>query len=327
MGLERKMEQFGVLTLGSRLKRLSDYLFAQVQEVYVQCDIPISATYFPILKLLQTGGGLSVVEIAEQLHLSHPAVSKQTTKMIKAKLLEKTVDERDQRRSSLCISANGEDAMFRVEPILIELKILIEEAAAFSSRDFMESLAQLEAQTMDGRLADKVLDRLHCIHIESFKSSHQDDFYALNMAWLKAHFPTQITEYDHLVLLNPQTHVLEKGGNVWVATRRANKKGGKDRVLGAVVLMVNGNGSVAEIQKLSVVEHCRRKGIADALLSHVIDFAMSKGITTLTLETASNLNAAKSLYRKHGFVEKTPHKPSIYERTDIYMEKQLKDAL
>lgn len=318
------MEQFGVLTLGSRLKRLSDYLFAQVQEVYEACDIPISATYFPILRLLQSVGELSVVEIAEQLHLSHPAVSKQTTKMIKAGLLEKTIDDRDQRRSFLRMTSHGENAMLRVEPILVELKILIEQATSYSSHNFMDSLAQLESQVMDGRLADKVLDRLHQVIIEPFKSTHNEAFHDLNMAWLEAYFPTQITDYDRLVLCDPQTHILNKGGYVWVALRRENSL---DRVLGTIVLMVHENGGVADVQKLTVAEHCRGKGIADALLSHVVDFAISKGVTTLTLETASNLNAAKNLYKKHGFVEKTPLKPSVYERTDIYMEKQLKDLL
>lgn len=105
-----------------------------MQEVCVQCGVSISPTYFPILQLLQTTGDLLVVEIAERLHLSHPAVSKQTTKMIKVSLLKKTVDKQGQRRSSLTLSGFGVDAMSRVEPILQEMKCVLEQQVDFPAR-------------------------------------------------------------------------------------------------------------------------------------------------------------------------------------------------
>lgn len=47
-----------------------------------------------------------------------------------------------------------------------------------------------------------------------------------------------------------------------------------------------------------------RKGVAAALLAHIIREARSRGITRLSLETGSGpaFEPALSLYRKHGFV-------------------------
>lgn len=318
------MEQFGVLTLGSRLKRLSDHLFAQVQDLYSQCDIPITSTYFPVLRLLQEIGELSVVEIADSLHLSHPAVSKQTTKMLKEGLLEKSIDERDQRRSSLRLSSKGVEAMAQVEPVLKEMKVVIEKMTNFSSANFMEGLEQLEKQAFDGNIANKILDRLTPLQIVPLEACHEKAFYDLNMMWLKQYFPNQITEYDLALLNNPQDYILRKNGFIWVAVRKAN---GQDSVLGTIALLVHSDNKLGEVLKLSVADHCQGKGVAQALLSHVFESARSVGLKKLTLETASCLTVARHLYDKNGFIEMAPPKPSLYERADVYMEKQLEKQL
>lgn len=316
------MEQFGVLTLGSRLKRLSDHLFAQVQDLYSQCDIPITSTYFPVLRLLQKVGELSVVEMADSLHLSHPAVSKQTTKMLKEGLLEKTVDERDQRRSSLRLSSKGIEAMAQVEPVLKEMKVVVEKMTDFSSDNFMEGLALLEKQAFNGNLTSKIMDRLVPFQVISFESCHAEAFYDLNMRWLKQYFPTQITKYDQAFLSHPQDYILRKNGRVWMAVRKTN---GQDSVLGSIALITHSDDNSGEVLKLAVADHCQGKGIAQALLSHVFESARSLGLKKLTLETASCLSAARHLYDKNGFIEMAPPKPSLYERVDVYMEKQLRD--
>ncbi|ETX11720.1 GCN5 family acetyltransferase [Marinomonas ushuaiensis DSM 15871] len=318
------MEQFGVLTLGSRLKRLSDYLFAEVQEIYLQCDVPISSTYFPILKLLQKMGSLSVMEIAESLHLSHPAVSKQTAKMLKEYLLDKNADEDDQRRSLLSLSEKGLAAMLKVEPVLEEMKVVIEQFTDFSSDNFMAGLEALEKQVFSEGLANKVLDRLLPFKIIELSRHHEKSFYNLNMAWLERYFPNQISEHDLALLERPLEYVAQHGGTVWVAIREANQQ---NVALGTIVLAQHGDGQTAEILKLSVAEHCQGKGIAQALLSHVFETAQSVGMTKLTLETASCLTAARHLYDKNGFIEMLPPKPSLYERADVYMEKSLEKPL
>ncbi|MDB4837620.1 bifunctional helix-turn-helix transcriptional regulator/GNAT family N-acetyltransferase [Marinomonas sp.] len=314
------MEQFGVLTLGSRLKRLSDHLFAQVQDLYVKCDVSISSTYFPILRLLQTTGSLSVVEVANQLHISHPAVSKQTNKMLKEGILEKKQDTQDQRRSSLCLSQKALSVMTQVEPILQELKWVIEKMTDSSSANFMEALEKLEEQVFDGSLADKVLDRLAPIKIEALQNCHGDAFYQLNYAWLSRYFPSQIMEYDLLILQKPQEHIIKKGGAVWVA---AYEDEGLPKVLGTLAYMPDATGQKAELLKLSVVEHCQGKGIAQALLTHALHFAEQNEVACLTLETASSLTSAQRLYEKNGFVVKPMPSESIYDRSDVYMEKHL----
>ncbi|MCV2402694.1 bifunctional helix-turn-helix transcriptional regulator/GNAT family N-acetyltransferase [Marinomonas sp. C2222] len=319
------MEQFGVLTLGSRLKRLSDYLFVQVQEIYGQCAVPISATYFPTLRLLQKVGGLSVIEIAEQLNISHPAVSKQTNKMIKEGLLIKKQDEQDQRRSSLHLSDVAINALMQAEPVLKELKWVIEKMTNVANTNFMDALDKLEQQAFDGSLSAKVLDRLQTYKIVPLQKEHGEAFFELNFAWLEKYFPNQIMDYDLSLLRSPQENIIEKGGCVWVAVcEQPNAVGGGAKVVGTIALLPSPKGNTAEILKLCVAEYFQEKGVAQALLSHLIHCTEQQGIGCLTLETAFCLSSAQSLYEKNGFVEKAMPKDSIYERSDVYMEKNLR---
>lgn len=154
------MKQFGILSLGSRLKRLSDYLFAEVQQVYVQKNIPISSTYFPILRQLQECGTLSVVELAEKLGISHPAVSKQVAKMIQDGLLEKDGDARDQRRSLLRLSLKGGEAMLAVEPVLAAIRDTLEGLPAADVKSFMTAFDAVEECILASRFSQAVLKNL-----------------------------------------------------------------------------------------------------------------------------------------------------------------------
>lgn len=124
-----------------------------------------------------------------------------------------------------------------------------------------------------------------------------------------------------VLLEKPLEYVSQHGGTVWVAVREANQQ---DVVLGTIVLMPQGDGLVGEILKLSVAEHCQGKEVAQALLSYLIDSARLAGMTKLALGTASCLTVERYLYDKNGFIEMSPPKPPLYERADVYMEKQLR---
>ncbi|MCZ2720452.1 helix-turn-helix domain-containing GNAT family N-acetyltransferase [Marinomonas sp. 15G1-11] len=314
------MEQFGVLTLGSRLKRLSDRLFLDVQELYMACKVPISGTYFPILKLLQVSGPLSVVEVASELRLSHPAISKQVAKMIKEDLLDKIIDTKDSRRFILTLSVKGQLAMLKAEPVLNEIKFVLEQTNSLSQGDFLTTLKQFEDQLMAGELCFKVLDRLNPIKIIPFDSAYLDEFNRINLAWLTRFFPTQITESERLLLKEPQEKVINKGGSVWLAI---SDRPESNRLLGAVIVLPTSSPIRIEMAKLSVVDHAQKMGVAQTLMDTVITYAKDNDIKIISLETSSRLTQAQNLYLRNGFIEKAHPTVSSYERADIYMEKYL----
>ncbi|WP_233402879.1 bifunctional helix-turn-helix transcriptional regulator/GNAT family N-acetyltransferase [Marinomonas transparens] len=308
--------------MGSRLKRLSDHLFQEVQGIYQEYGIPISGTYFPILRLLQLSGAMSVMDMAEKLKVSHPAVSKQVTKMLKEGLLEKELDPCDQRRSHLKLSADGHQAMAQVEPILQEMKVVLDGVINIPSANFLQALEQVERQLLGNELTEMVIDRLSRVNIIPYKETHQSAFFALNMHWLESYFPDQVIEADYQVLEDPQASIIDKSGFVWMAIRE-----GSERALGTLAMLPDSQANSTALLKLAVAEHAQGKGIAQRLMDQAIAQARQMGVEKMTLETASCLEAAKRLYEKNGFVEMPAPKPSLYERADVYMEKILEKSL
>jgi len=61
----------------------------------------------------------------------------------------------------------------------------------------------------------------------------------------------------------------------------------------------------AELKSMHTAQAVRGRGVSAALLRHVIDLAQARGYRALSLETGtmSYFAPARSLYRRHGFVD------------------------
>ena len=72
----------------------------------------------------------------------------------------------------------------------------------------------------------------------------------------------------------------------------------------------------------------RRKGVGSAMLRHIITMAQQMGLSRLSLETGSWLyfNAARELYRRHGFVECSPFGSYVADPNSIFMTLDLRNA-
>ena len=72
----------------------------------------------------------------------------------------------------------------------------------------------------------------------------------------------------------------------------------------------------------------RGRGVAGAMLSHLVATARSRGMSRLSLETGSSdyFAPARALYRRHGFVECPPfadYRPDPYS---VFMTLDLRGA-
>ena len=58
-----------------------------------------------------------------------------------------------------------------------------------------------------------------------------------------------------------------------------------------------------EIYNIAVSSDCRRRGIGDAILSRLLKDAGEKGVDTVFLDVRESNEAARNLYKKHGFYD------------------------
>lgn len=134
---------------------------------------------------------------------------------------------------------------------------------------------------------------------------------------------------DHLADMRAQsppesTHALDLGGlrrpgvTVWTVRDDAGTLLG----CGALAAL---EGRSGELKSMRTAPEARGRGVAAALLAHLVGVARDRGYATLYLETGSaeHFAPARRLYDRHGFVPCPPfgdytHDPnSVYRRLDL----------
>jgi putative acetyltransferase len=138
-------------------------------------------------------------------------------------------------------------------------------------------------------------------------------FKVLNVEWLESYF--SVTEEDDRMLSSPE-EIIKNGGRILFVALN-------DRIVGTCAL-IRENKDVVELAKMGVTGTARGKGAGDFLLKAAIDEAIKMGAKILSLETASVLEPAISLYSKNGFVRVgVEHIHPQFGRKTFRMEKKL----
>lgn len=96
--------QIQVAGLTSRLKRLNDSILYSTKEFYKEIGTDIEPNWYLIFILLQDHKELSIMEIAEKVQLSHPAVIKIIQKMKDKDYVLTHTDPLDSRKQVVRLS-------------------------------------------------------------------------------------------------------------------------------------------------------------------------------------------------------------------------------
>ena len=148
------------------------------------------------------------------------------------------------------------------------------------------------------------------IKIINYKSEYAQNFYDLNIEWLKTYF--YVEPFDEAVLSQPDEYIIDKGGYIFFALKA-------DKVVGTVALMPTETKGILELTKMAVLPKERGQRIGQQLLQYCIDFGKAQNLNSLLLYSNTKLENAIYLYRKYGFKELDLEKGTPYKRADIKM--------
>ena len=305
----------GVLALGSRFKALSDRFYDIADEVYRQAGLSLQARWFPLLKLLDERGPMSVTEIADAIGQTHPAVSQLSARLARDGWLAASGDPRDRRRRSLALTPLAQDQLRAAQPAWRAVEAELAARLAGQGSGLMHALALLEEDLAAHPLAEAVAARRRrdaeaAIRIVPFAPALRDDFYRLNAEWLSRYY--RIEPIDHAVLSEPERRILAPGGAIVFAMLG-------EEAVGTCALLQESPG-VFELTKMAVTERHRGLGIGRRLMAAMIDEYRRRGGSTLFLESHSALRPALRLYESVGFELQPGVRPgSHYQRADVYM--------
>lgn len=131
------------LSLGVRMKRISDYLLHQGRKYYDQKEIAVEPNWYLLLKLLERHYQLSLVEISEYLYFSHPSVVNLVKKMKGSGYLVVEEDEEDGRKQLVRLSHKGKELSTDLNPVWKSMEASISEI--FDDEEtFLTELKKLE---------------------------------------------------------------------------------------------------------------------------------------------------------------------------------------
>ncbi|HVZ18357.1 MAG TPA: GNAT family N-acetyltransferase [Terriglobales bacterium] len=148
--------------------------------------------------------------------------------------------------------------------------------------------------------------------VRPFQRGDETAFRELNEAWISKYF--RIEEKDRETLGNPQKYILGAGGEIFMALVDGETVG--------CVALVKMSDTTMELAKMAVDEDYRGQGIGRSLIAAAIDWARSRCLHRLYLETNHTLTPAINLYRSMGFTDVPEERvmKSPYKRADVFME-------
>ena len=307
-------DELGEVALGSRVKRLADRMGVQAAATYESQGFAIEPRCFPLTQLLLKHGATSVSDAAKRLGISQPAISQISKHMEAQGWLAQRSDPRDGRRCLLSLTTRGQRQADAIRPMWETVHDVAIDLCMATGVDLVGAIASLEHALQEQSIAERVSANLSAgLRLLPYSEERAPHFREINLEWIRDMFVVEAADTD--VLDDPETHILEPGGQIWFA--EIAKLG----VVGACALKKTGDGEF-ELTKMGVRESARGHKVGEALLRRVIFEAQRAGARQLYLLTNSRCSAAIHLYEKNGF----KHSKAImrrygarYDRCDVAM--------
>ncbi len=312
------LKGLGEIGIGSRLKRVSEYMMRETQLVYDTFNIDFDPYLFPSFKIIKNKNGVTNTEITNSLHISQPATTQAINKLLKKKLILFKEDKLDKRKKVILLSKKGENLIKNITPIWNSIEHIIKEYTNISSNSLAEHLNILEEKFNTKAFNIAITEHIqmntqktNTLEIVPFKNEYAPHFYDLNIEWLKTFF--YVEPYDDEVLSNPDKYIINKGGHIFFAKLN-------NEIIGTVALMPMKENAAFELTKMAVSPKHRGHKTGQHLMQKCIDFAKKNNFNKLILYSNTKLENAIYIYKKYGFVEISVEKDCPYKRCNIKME-------
>ena len=311
------LNDYGALMLASRMRKLSEQMYNGVDQSYKAAGIDFPSRCSSLLLLLRDNGPTPITTLAAQIGQTHPAVIQLSRKLLEAGVVSEQSDPADTRRRLLALSDHGRALMDNMAPLWDDILAAVDVALDGHTDALMATLGRLETRLQETPFADIIAGRrrqreLAAVEIIDYAPQYAVDFHRLNIEWLERFF--YVEELDNAVLSDPQTHILDGGGAIFLARLHGD-------IVGACALIEAGDGRV-ELSKMAVTPRCQGLGVGRRLIERAIAAFQAGPGRLLYLESNSKLKTAVRLYERSGF-QHTPKPASAeahYQRANVYME-------
>jgi DNA-binding MarR family transcriptional regulator/GNAT superfamily N-acetyltransferase len=246
-------------------------------------DGDFSLTEARILYEIGASSGLTASCLRETLGLNAGYISRSLALLTKRKLVLQTPSKQDGREKLLMLSPAGESTVAWLnEQSALQIQGLLANVNSTDRDALLDSFSKIRSILSKPKAPSVRIVRL---------SKSNDDAIRLLQEYYEA---VSVVQRDTPGAI--QKIIDDPGSGVWLAYL-------EEKAVGCVVLRTLGSVPFAgECKRLYVQPIARGHRIADKLLDAQEDFARSKGLRWIYLDSYNDLRVAIALYRRRGYV-------------------------
>ncbi len=137
--------KLGPLIFASRMKRMSDYIMRAGEEFYRSNGIEFEPKWFPLYYLLSQEKELGIMDIAQKLNISHPAVIQLGKELEKNGWVVSTKSKEDARKRLLKLSKKGLNLLPKLQLIWDDIREVNRQVVDDQPTNILQALAEIEA--------------------------------------------------------------------------------------------------------------------------------------------------------------------------------------
>lgn len=154
-------QSLGYLILGSRMRRLSESMLAEINKVYQDAEVEFDASWFPLFYSLDKRD-MSIRELADQIQISHSAVSQMVSNLKKKNLVSSSANKEDARSQVITFTPEGHALLQQVKPIWHSITQVLEDLAKEKTEinQLLLALTELENDFEEKRLSERIQQTL-----------------------------------------------------------------------------------------------------------------------------------------------------------------------
>ena len=105
------INELGALAIGSRMRRLYDALSKDAARIYEDHELQFEIKYFTLFYIISKRKQIGIMDIAEELSLTHPAIIHLAKELEKKGYIESVSAPGDSRKRMLQLSAKGKKSL------------------------------------------------------------------------------------------------------------------------------------------------------------------------------------------------------------------------
>lgn len=311
-------DKTGKMALGSRMRLLTSKMTDDAAKIYELYNVDFSPKWFPAFFVLGEGEDKTITEIADEIGHSQPSVTKIIKEMVAAGIVAANAGA-DKRTNIVGLSEKGKQLSEKLKVQLLDVEAAVETLITEARHNLWEAVAEWEFLLNQKSLLRRVVEEKKnreskAVEIVPYEHKYQSVFKSLNEEWISTYFTME--EADYKALDNPETYILEKGGQILVALYNGEPLGV------CALIKMNDPDYDFEMAKMAVSPKAQGKNIGWLLGCAVAETAKKLGGKKLYLESNTLLKPAINLYHKLGF-KKVVGRSTPYERCNIQMELDL----